>query len=49
MNLIIYEPNIYVNNNKFISIFDNVSVLQLPPGPWDPFYTVENLPRKDGH
>jgi len=32
MNVIMYEPNIYVNNNKFISIVDNVNVLQLPPG-----------------
>ena len=42
MNLIMYESNIYVNNSKIISIVDNVSVLQLPPGP---FYTVENYPR----
>ena len=47
MNLIMYEPNIYINNSKFISIVDNVSILQLPPGPWGPFYTVENLPRVD--
>ena len=40
-----YKPNIYVNNSKFISIVDNVSVLQLPP---NPFYTAENLPRVDG-
>ena len=48
MNLIMYEPNIYVNNSKFISIVDNISILQLPPGSWDPFYTAENLPRVDG-
>ena len=23
MNLTMYEPNIYINNNKFISIVDN--------------------------
>ena len=40
-----YEPNIYVNNNKFMSIIDNVSILQLPPDPWSPFYTTENLPK----
>ena len=40
-----YEPNIYVNNSKFVSIVDNVSVLQLSPGP---FYTAENLSRVDG-
>ena len=45
MNLIMYEPNIYVNNSKFISIVDNVSVLQLLPDPWGPFYITENLPR----
>ena len=28
MNLIMYEPNVYVNNSKFISIVDNVSVHQ---------------------
>ncbi len=28
MNLIIYYPNIYVNNRKFISIVDNVVVFQ---------------------
>ena len=38
-----YEPNIYVNDSKFISIADNISVLQLPPGPWSLFYTAENL------
>ena len=43
-----YEPNIYVNNNKFISIVDNVDVFQLAPGPWGPFYTAENLPRING-
>ena len=48
MNLIMYKPNIYVNNNKFTSIVDNVSVLQLPLGPWGSFYTAENLPRVDG-
>ena len=53
MNLIcielnVYKPNIYVNNSKFISIVDNVSVLLLSPGPWDPFYTAKNLPRVDG-
>jgi len=47
MNLIIYESNIYVNNSKFISIVDNISALQLPPSPWDPFYIAENLPRVD--
>jgi len=46
MNLIIYEPNIYVNS-KFISIVDNISALQLPPSPWSPFYIAENLPRVD--
>jgi len=40
-----HKPNIYVNNSKFKLIVDNVSVLQLPPGP---FYTTENLPRVDG-
>ena len=44
MNLIMYEQNIYVNNSKFISIVNNVSVLQLSP---NPFYTIENLPRVD--
>ena len=39
-----YKPNIYVNNSKSISIVDDVSVLQLSPGP---FYTAENLPRVD--
>jgi len=48
MNLIMYEPDIYVNNNRFISIVDNVNILQLPPGPWGPFHTAENLPRVDG-
>ena len=48
MDLIMYEPNIYVNNSKFISIVDNISILQLPPGSWDPFYTTENLLRVDG-
>jgi len=48
MNLIMYEPNIYINNNKFVSIVDNVSILQLLPGPWSPFYTTKNLPRVDG-
>jgi len=33
MYLIMHEPNIYVNNSKFISIVDNVSILQIPPGP----------------
>jgi len=32
-----YEPNIYVNNSKFVSIVDNVSVLQLSSGPLEPF------------
>jgi len=41
-----HEPNIlYVNNSKFILIVDNVSVLQLFPGP---FYTTENLSSVDG-
>jgi len=40
-------PNIYVNNRKFISIVDNVSVLQLPPGPRGPFCMDENLSRID--
>jgi len=44
MNLIMYKSNIYVNNSKLVSI-DNVSVLQLSPGP---FYTAENLSRVDG-
>ena len=44
MNLIMYEPNIYVNNNKFVSIVDNVSVLQLSLGSWNPFYTAEKNP-----
>jgi len=44
MNLIMHEPNIYVNNSKFISIVDNISVFQLPSGP---FYTAENLFRVD--
>ena len=44
MNLIMHKPYIYVNNNKFISIVDNVSVLQLPSGP---FYTAENFLRID--
>jgi len=43
-----YEPNIYVKNNKFVSIADNINVLQLSPGPWGPFYITENLPRVDG-
>jgi len=30
------EPNIYITNSKFISIVDNVSVLQL--GSWGSFY-----------
>ena len=47
MNLIMYETNIYINNNKFVSIVDNVSVLQLPPGPRGPFYTAENFLRVD--
>ena len=38
MNLIIYESNIYVNNSKYISIIDNISVLQLSLDPWGPFY-----------
>jgi len=41
-------PNIYVNNRKFISIVDNVSVLQLPPDPRSPFCMDENLSRVDG-
>ena len=40
-----YESNIYVNNNKFISIVDNISVFQLFSGPWGSFYTAENLSR----
>ena len=40
-----YKPNIYVKNNKFVSIVDNINVLQLSPGPWGPFYITENLPR----
>ena len=47
MNLIMYKPNIYVNNSKFISIVDNVSVLQLSLCPRGSFYTAENLPRVD--
>ena len=47
MNLIMHKPNIYINNSKFISIVDNVSVLQLPPDSPGSFYTVENLPRVD--
>jgi len=47
MNLIMYESNIYVNNNKFVSIVDNVNVLQVSPGPWDPFYNIKNLLRVD--
>ena len=43
MNLIMYKPNIYVNNSKFISIVDNVGVFQLPLGPKSPFYIAENL------
>jgi len=39
-----YEPNIYVNNSKFISIVNNISVFQLPSGP---FYAAENLSRVD--
>jgi len=39
-----HEPNIYVNNSKFISIVNNISVFQLPSGP---FYTAENLSRVD--
>jgi len=35
-NLIIYYPNIY-NIRKFISIVDNVIVLQLSPSPQGPF------------
>jgi len=42
-----HKPNIYVNNSKFISIIDNVSVLQLSPGLRDLFYTAENLSRVD--
>ena len=49
MNLIMHKPNIYINiyinNSNFKLIVDNVSVLQLPLGP---FYTAENLPRVDG-
>ena len=44
MNLILHKLNIYVNNSKFISIVDNVNVLQISPGP---FYTAENLSRVD--
>ena len=40
-----YEPNICVNNSKFISIVDNVIVLQLPPHPPCPFDGHENLLR----
>ena len=29
-----YEPNIYVNNSKFISIVDNVNILLLPLRPF---------------
>ena len=47
MNLIMHKPNIYVNNSKFISIVDNVSILQLLQIP-SPFYIAENLPRVDG-
>ena len=32
MNLIMHKPNIYINYSKFISIVDNVNVLQLPSG-----------------
>ena len=43
-----YEPNIYVNNSKFILIIDNFRVLQLFSESWALFYTVENLPRVNG-
>jgi len=42
-----HEPNIYVNNTKFISIVDNVSVLQLSLGPRGSFYITKNLLRVD--
>jgi len=42
MNSIMHKPNIYVDNSKFISIVDDVSVLQLSPSP---FCTAKNLPR----
>jgi len=36
-----YELNIYVNNSKFISIVDNINVLQLLRI-LETFYTAEN-------
>ena len=47
MNLIMYEPNIYINNSKFISIVDNQHS-SIPLGPWGLFYTLENLLKVDG-
>ena len=44
MNLIMYELNIYVNNSKFISIVDNVGILQLPPSPWALFIPPKICP-----
>ena len=41
-NNVLVKKNKYFNNSKFISIVDNVSILQLSPSP---FYTAENLPR----
>ena len=37
MNLIIYYPNIYVNNRKFISIVDNVVFQSSLDFPGDPY------------
>jgi len=37
-----------LNNSKFISIVDNVSILQLFPNSWSPFYIAENLLRVNG-
>jgi len=41
MNLIMYEPNLYVNNCKFILIVIKISVLQLSP--LEPFYIAEKV------
>lgn len=40
--------NIYINDYKFISIFNNVDTPQLPPSLSGPSDGHENLPRTDG-
>ena len=50
MNLIMYEPNIYINNNKFISLIMSImsAFFNYLRDLGGPFYIIENLSKIDG-